>query len=175
MIKTLLLVLGIAAAALLVYAATKADSFTIQRSATIGAPPEKLFALINDVKAFNTWNPYARKDPTIQLRYDGASSGPGAAYAWDSEKVGAGRMVVTQATPPSRVVMNLDFDKPMKTSNRLEFTLRPVGAQTHVTWAMSGPMPYLSKLMTTFFDMEKMVGPDFEAGLANLKAAAEGS
>lgn len=82
-------------------------------------------------------------------------------------------MEIVEATAPSRVAMRLDFEKPMKGSNRVEFRLQPKGTQTEVTWAMSGPMPYLSKLITTFVDMDKMVGADFEAGLANLKAAAE--
>lgn len=173
MFKMISLLAVLAVAGLLIYAGSKPDSFSIQRSASIAAPPDRLFALINDTKAFNTWNPYALKDPTIKLRYDGAPSGPGAAYAWESDSVGAGRMEIVEAAAPNRVAMRLAFEKPMKTTNRIEFTLQPQGAQTQVTWAMSGPMPYLSKLMTTFFSMEKMVGPDFEAGLANLKAAAE--
>jgi hypothetical protein len=173
MLKTLLIVIVAAVAGLLIYAATKPDSFSVQRSATVAAAPDKLFGLINDTKAFNTWNPYARKDPAMKLRYEGPANGPGAAYAWDSESVGVGRMEVIESTPPRKVAMRLVFDKPMKATNRVEFTLEPQGAQTRVTWAMTGPMPYLSKLMTTFFDMDKMVGTDFEAGLTNLKAAAE--
>lgn len=173
MLKTLLGAVVLVVAGVLIYAATRPDSFAIQRSASIAAPPDKLFALINDVKAFNTWNPYALKDPAIKLRYEGAAAGPGAAYAWESEKVGVGRMQIVEAVPAQRVAMQLAFEKPMKATNRVEFTLQPEGAATRVTWGMSGPMPYLSKLMTTFFSMEKMVGPDFEAGLANLKAAAE--
>ena len=173
MLKNILLVLAFAIAAVLVYAATRPDSFSLQRSATIAAPPQKLHALINDVKAFNTWNPYALKDPAIKLRYEGPASGPGAAYAWESDQVGVGRMEITEAVAPTRVAMRLAFEKPMQTTNRVEFTLQPRGAATEVTWAMSGPMPYLSKLITTFVSMDSMVGSDFEAGLANLKAAAE--
>jgi uncharacterized protein YndB with AHSA1/START domain len=173
MFKKALLVIGLAVAVLLIHAATKPDSFTIQRSASIAAPPDRLFALIHATQPFNTWNPYARKDPTMKLRYEGPASGPGAAYAWDSENAGAGRMEVIEASAPTRVAMRLDFERPMKATNRVDFTLEPQGAQTKVTWAMSGPMPYISKLMTTFFDMDKMVGDDFAAGLANLKAAAE--
>ena len=173
MLKTLLTVAVLLIAGVLVYAATRPDSFAIQRSARIAAPAERLFALINDVQAFNTWNPFALKDPAIRLHYEGVPAGPGAAYTWEGEKVGSGRLEITEATPASRVAMQLAFEKPMKATNRIEFTLQPDGAATRVTWAMTGPMPYLSKLMTTFFSMEKMVGPDFEAGLANLKAAAE--
>jgi uncharacterized protein YndB with AHSA1/START domain len=173
MIKTVLGVIAIAIAALLIYATTQPDPFSIQRSATIAAPPQRLFALISDVKAFNTWNPFARKDPAIQLGYEGAASGVDAAYTWQSNEVGAGRMEIIEAAAPDRVAMQLAFTKPFATTNRVEFTLQPQGAMTQVTWAMTGPMPYLSKLICTFVSMEKMVGPDFEAGLANLKAAAE--
>lgn len=173
MFKRLAGVIALVIAAVLIYAATRPDTFSIQRSAAITAPPDKVFALISDVKAFNTWNPFARKDPSMQLRYEGAASGVGAAYGWDSDQAGAGHLEITEAVAPSRVVMRLAFTKPMATTNRVEFTLQPQGAQTQVTWAMSGPMPYLSKLITTFVSMEKMVGPDFEAGLATLKATAE--
>lgn len=173
MLKPILSIAALAIAGLLIYPATKPDSFNVQRSTTIAAPPDKLFPLVNDMQAFNSWNPYARKDPAIKLRYEGAASGPGAAYAWESESVGAGRMEVVEAAAPHRVAMQLAFEEPMKTTNRVEFTLVPQGGATQVTWAMSGPMPYLSKLMTTFVDMDKMIGDDFEAGLANLKAAAE--
>ena len=125
------------------------------------------------MKAFNSWNPWLRKDPSSKLSYEGPASGVGSAYAWESEQLGAGRMEVTELAPNSRVAAKLQFLKPMVTTNRVEFTLQPQGAQTNVTWAMSGPMPYLSKLMCVFVSMERMIGPDFEAGLANLKATAE--
>ena len=173
MIKTILGAIALAIAALLVYAATQPDTFSIQRSATITAPQERLFALISDVKAFNTWNPFAKKDPAIKLAYEGAAGGVGAAYTWHSDEVGAGRMEIIEAAAPNRVAMRLDFTKPFAATNRVEFRLQPQGEQTQVTWAMTGPMPYLSKLICTFVSMEKMVGPDFEAGLANLKAVAE--
>jgi uncharacterized protein YndB with AHSA1/START domain len=173
MIKTALGVIAVAIAAVLIYAATKPDTFSIQRSTSVAAPPERVFGLINDMKAFNSWNPWARKDPTTQLSYDGPASGVGAAYSWSSEKLGSGRMEVIESAPPNKVATKLAFTKPMATTNRVEFAVQPQGAQTQVTWTMTGPMPYVSKLMTTFFSMEKMVGPDFEAGLANLKAIAE--
>jgi len=173
MVKKILLVIVLAIAAVLIYAATQPDRFSVQRSASIAAPPEKIYPLIADVKAFNTWNPWVRKEPTSKLTYEGAASGVGSAYTWDGEQLGAGRMLITEAVAPSRVAMKLDFVRPMTTTNRVEFTLLPQGAQTQVTWAMSGPMPYLSKLMTTFMPIDKMIGPDFEAGLANLKTEAE--
>jgi uncharacterized protein YndB with AHSA1/START domain len=173
LLRSIAAVAALAVAGLLTYAATKPDQFRVQRSSSIAAPPEKVFALINDVKAFNSWNPYALKDPAIKLRYEGAGSGPGAAYAWESKTAGAGRMEVVETSAPYLVAMRLNFEEPMKATNRVEFTLVPQGNTTQVTWAMSGSMPYLHKLMTTFFDMDTMVGGDFEGGLANLKAAAE--
>jgi len=173
MLKKILGVIVLAIAAVLIYAATKPDTFTLQRSAAIAAPPDKIFPLIADVKAFNTWNPYALKDPASKMAYEGPASGVGAAYSWDSEALGAGRMEITEASAPSRVQAKLEFKRPFTTTNRVEFTLQPQGTQTQVTWAMSGPMPYLSKLMTTFVSMDRMVGADFEAGLANLKTLAE--
>jgi uncharacterized protein YndB with AHSA1/START domain len=173
MLKKIFGVLALAIAAVLIYAATKPDTFTLQRSTSIAAAPEKVFPLIADMKAFNTWNAWALKDPTTKMTYEGPTSGVGSAYSWDSEQLGAGRMEVTEASPPSRVQAKLDFKRPFAASNRVEFTLQPQGPNTQVTWAMSGPMPYLSKLMTTFVSMDRMVGSDFETGLANLKALAE--
>lgn len=173
MLKMVLGVVGLALLAVLVYAATKPDSFTLQRSISVAAPPDKLFALINDMRAFNTWNPFARKDPAQVLSYEGPAAGVGAAYTWEGPVVGKGRMEVLETVPHTRLAMRLDFEKPMQARNQVVFSLEPQGAQTRVTWAMSGPMPYLSKLVTTFYSMDKMVGGDFEAGLSYLKAAAE--
>jgi hypothetical protein len=173
MIKRIALVLVVAIVGVLGYAAIQPDTFSLSRSASIAATPERLYPLIADLKAFNTWNPWLRKDPSSKLAYEGPPGGVGAAYAWESDQLGAGRMEVTELTPNSRVAAKLEFLKPMVAHNRVEFTLQPQGAQTNVTWTMSGPMPYLSKLICVFVSMDRMVGPDFEAGLANLKAAAE--
>lgn len=173
MLKTVLIVLVVAVVGLLGYAALRPDHFVFQRSTRIAAPPERVFALINDLHAFNTWNPWALKDPSTKMVYEGPPAGPGAAYSWDSQGLGQGRMQIVEAVPGRLVAARLQFIKPMPADNRVEFTLQPADGQTQVTWAMSGPMPYVSKLMTIFFTMDRMVGPDFEAGLANLKAAAE--
>ena len=173
MLKIILYAVLVALLALLIYAATKPDTFALQRSITIAAPPEKLYALIQDMKAFNTWNPFAKKDPAQVVRYEGPASGLGAAYAWEGPVVGKGRMEVTEDLAPTRLAMRLDFVKPMKATHRVDFTIEPQGANSRVTWAMSGAMPYVSKLMTIFYSMDKMAGGDFESGLANLKAIAE--
>ena len=173
MIKKIVLVLALAIGALLAYAALQPDTFSLQRSASIAATPEQVYPLIADMKAFNGWNPWLRKDPSTLLTYSGPANGVGSAYAWQSETLGAGRMEVTELAPNSKVAAKLEFLKPMVARNRVEFTLQPQGAQTNVTWTMSGPMPFISKVMCVFVSMDRMVGPDFEAGLANLKAAAE--
>jgi uncharacterized protein YndB with AHSA1/START domain len=174
MIKTIAIVLGLLIAALLIYAATKPDSFRIERSTTIKAPPEKVFALINDFHQWEAWSPWEKIDPALKRTYSGAPNGKGAVYEWDGNKdIGQGRMEITESTPASKVALKLDFVKPFEAHNMVDFTLATQGDSTTVTQAMYGPSPYISKLMTTFFSMEKMVGGKYEEGLANLKALAE--
>lgn len=161
-------------AALLGYAATRSDMFRVQRSAVIKAPVRQVFALIDDLRSFNSWNPYERKDPGLKGTYSGAARGVGAAYAWDGRKLGAGRMEITASRAPNSVTMQLDFARPFKASNTAEFTLRAEGdTLTIVTWAMHGRASYLSKLMRVVFDIDGRIGKDFEAGLANLRALTE--
>jgi uncharacterized protein YndB with AHSA1/START domain len=174
MIKTIAIVLGLLIAALLIYAATKPDSFRIERTTTIKAPPEKIFALINDFHQWEAWSPWEKIDPALKRTYSGAASGTGAIYEWNGNKdIGQGRMEITESTPASKVALKLDFVKPFEAHNMVDFTLATQGDSTTVTQAMYGPSPYMSKLMTTFFSMEKMVGSKYEEGLANLKALAE--
>jgi hypothetical protein len=176
MIKTVVILavlLVCALGVLLVLAAMEPDTFRVARSATIKAPPEKIFPLIHDLHKFNTWNPYEKKDPDIKGTYRGPASGKGAAYAWESKEVGTGSLEITDAAAPARVAMKLDFVKPFEAHNVVEFTLATNGDATEVTWAMNGPVPFMAKIMHVFFDMDKMVGGDFETGLANLKVLAE--
>lgn len=174
MIKTVLLVLVAAIALLLVYASTRPDTFAVERSTTIAAPADKLFPLINDMRAFNTWNPYARKDPAMKTEYSGPAAGPGAVFDFQGNKdVGKGRISITGAAAPSSVTMQLDMWEPFEGHNTVNFTLVPEGAGTKVTWAMHGPSAYITKLMGLFFNMDQMIGKDFEAGLDNLKQLAE--
>ncbi|HEV8269019.1 MAG TPA: SRPBCC family protein, partial [Thermoanaerobaculia bacterium] len=129
-----------------------------------------------DFHKWEAWSPWEKIDPTMKRDIGGAPSGKGAVYAWEGKgKAGAGRMEITDVSP-SKVSIKLDFLKPMKSSNTVDFTLRPQNdpaPATNVTWEMNGPMLFAGKVMSLFFDMDKMVGKDFEAGLANLKAAAE--
>ena len=173
MIKTMLLIFAAAIAAVLIYAGTKPDTFRLQRSTTIAAPPDKVFALINDLRQFNSWNPFAKMEPSAVITYDATSAGVGGAYGWKGDKTGEGRMQITESVPAQRVSAKLDFVKPFEAHNTVDFTVQPQGNGSQVTWAMHGPMPYLNRVMTVFFDMDKTVGKDFEAGLANLKALAE--
>jgi uncharacterized protein YndB with AHSA1/START domain len=168
------LVLLVAVAAVLTYAATKPDTFRIQRAMSVNAPPEKVFALINDFRRWTVWSPWEKMDPALQRTYSGTASGQGAVYAWEgNRKVGAGRMEITDAPSPSKVTIKLDFLRPFEAHNVAEFTLEPKGDATTVTWAMHGPNLFVGKVMSIFVDMDRMVGKDFETGLANMKAAAE--
>ncbi|MBI5258217.1 MAG: SRPBCC family protein [Burkholderiales bacterium] len=173
MFKTLALLALAALALLFILAATRPDHFRVERSIRVQAPPERIHALIEDLRRFNTWNPYEKKDPALKGRYGDTTRGPGASYAWDSSKVGVGRMTITAVTAPSRVAMALDFEKPFAAHNQVEFTLQPDNGATRVTWAMSGPSPFPSKLIGLVFSMDRMIGQDFEQGLASLKALAE--
>ena len=162
------------AAVIVVLAAMKPDTFRIQRSITIAAPAEKIFPLLNDFHNWTRWSPWEKKDPAMKRTHSGATSGKGAAYAWEGNKdVGQGSMEIVESVPPSKLTIRLDFVKPFEAHNIVDFTLTPEGGSTRVSWAMHGPAPFMSKLIQVFMDMERMVGPDFESGLASLKALAE--
>jgi hypothetical protein len=167
--------LGIIAviAAILIIAAFQPNTFRVQRTATIKAPPEKIVPLIADFHRWSSWSPYEKLDPAMKRTISGAPSGPGAVYEWDgNSKAGAGRMEVLSASPAA-VKIKLDFTRPFASHNMAEFTLEPHGDTTNVTWAMTGPQPYLGKVICLFMNMDKMVGKEFETGLASLKAIAE--
>jgi hypothetical protein len=161
-------------AAILLLAATKPDTFRVQRTTSIKAPPDRIFVLINDFHSWGSWSPWEKLDPALKRTCSGAASGKGAVYEWEgNNKVGKGRMEIADAAPSSQVKIKLDFLKPFEAHNTAEFTLESQGDATKVTWAMYGPAPYMTKLMGVFFSMDSMVGKDFETGLANLKAAAK--
>jgi uncharacterized protein YndB with AHSA1/START domain len=170
----IVVVLIVAVAAIVAYASTRPDSFRVQRSASIKAPPERIFALINDYRNWPQWSPYENRDPEMKRTYSGAAAGKGAKYAWEGNKnVGSGEMEIVDTAPPRKVLIKLDFMKPFEAHNVAEFTLEPQGETTNVTWAMHGPVPMLAKVMHMVMDIDKMVGTDFAAGLANMKTAAE--
>ncbi|TMJ87299.1 MAG: polyketide cyclase [Alphaproteobacteria bacterium] len=165
---------AIAIAIVLILAATKPDTFSVRRVTTVRAPPEKIFPLINDFHQWGTWSPWEDKDPAMKRTYSGAGSGKGAVYAWDGNKnVGTGRMEILEVSAPSKIVIKLDFFKPFEAHNTAEFTMLPQGDATSLTWLMHGPAPFMSKVMQVFMNMDKMIGKDFEAGLAKLKKLTE--
>ena len=173
MAMTVVLVVLVLLAALLGFAATKPDTFRVQRSASIQAPPQRILALINDFHNWTSWSPWEKLDPALKRTYSGAPSGPGAVYEWEgNKKAGQGRMEITEATP-ARTVIQLDFLKPFEAHNVVDFALQPRGDATDVIWTMNGKNTFMGKLMSVFLNMDRLVGKDFEAGLANLKAAAE--
>ncbi|MGX5735482.1 SRPBCC family protein [Bosea thiooxidans] len=178
MLKTVLLsLLGlvvVGVAVVLILAARKPDSFQVTRSATINAPPERIYPLIADFRAWDAWSPWEKKDPAMQRSFGGAEAGTGATYAWSGDKnVGEGSMRIVEAAAPSRVALKLDFLKPFETHNDVVFALTPKGGTTTVTWIMTGPTPFIGKILHVFMDMDRMIGGDFESGLAAMKAAAE--
>jgi uncharacterized protein YndB with AHSA1/START domain len=173
-IAIIAVVLAIAIAIVLVLAAAKPNTFSVQRGATMKAPPEKIFSLINDFHQWGKWSPWENRDPAMTRSFSGAESGRGAVYAWEGNKnVGSGRMEILDASTPSKITIKLDFLKPFEAHNTAEFTMLPQGNATSVNWVMHGPAPFLSKMMQVFMSMDKMIGKDFEAGLANLKGIAE--
>ena len=167
-------VLAIAIAIVLILAATKPDTFSVRRETSVKAPPERIFPLINDFHQWGTWSPYENKDPAMKRTYSGAASGKGAVYAWDGNKnVGSGRMEILEASLPSKIVIKLDFFAPFEGHNTAEFTMLPQGDVTSLTWLMHGPATLMSRVMQVFMNIDKMVGKDFEAGLANIKTISE--
>ena len=145
-----------------------------QRSASIKAPPDRIFPLINDFKQWGGWSPYEKIDPAMKRSYGPITAGKGATYGWEGNKnVGTGRMEILEASAPSKLVIKLDFFKPFEAHNTAEFTFVPQGDTTNVTWLMHGPAPFMSKVMQVFMNMDNMIGKDFATGLANLKRVTE--
>jgi len=158
----------------LILAVTKPAKFRVERSTSIRALPEKIFPLINDFRRWASWSPYERLDPDMKKTHSGAESGKGAVYEWEgNNKAGQGRMEIMDTTPPSQVVIQLDFVKPFKSHMTAEFMLLPAGEDTNVTWATYGPNTFMARVMGIFVNMDNMIGRDFEAGLANLKSESE--
>ena len=174
MLKTIAIAVIVILGGFLIYAATRPDTFRVERTATIKAQPERIFPLINDFQRWGAWSPFEKKDPAMKRTLSGAPSGSGAVYEWDGNKeIGQGRMEIVESVPPSRVTLKLDFTRPFKAHNIVDFTLEPRGDSTQVTWAIHGPSPFISKVMGIVFNMDKMIGKDFEAGLAALKSVSE--
>ena len=168
------IVLAIIIFVVLILAATKPDTFRIERSAVVNAPVDRVFPLIADFHQWLNWSPWEGRDPALKRTYSGAERGKGAVYAWEGNKnVGSGRMEILDASSPSKVVIKLDFLRPFEAHNTAEFTMLPQGNATKVLWVMHGPAPFMSKVMQVFMNFDRMVGRDFETGLANIKTVTE--
>lgn len=174
MFKKILIGLAVILAVFLVVVAIQPAEFKITRSITIAAPPVRVFPLVNDFHRWNDWSPWDKMDPDMKKTYEGPMAGMGATYGWSgNNKVGQGKMTIIKSEAPSLVMVNLEFQKPMKAVNLTEFTFSPEGQQTLVTWSMSGKNGFVGKAFGMMMNMDKMVGADFEKGLAQLKELAE--
>ena len=172
-IRLLSIVIAVLVVGVLVLATFQPDVFRLQRSTTIAAPAARVHPFVDDFKRWTLWSPFETKDPTMRRTYGAQTAGRGATYAWEGDgEVGAGRMTIVDSTP-SRIGIALDFVKPMESRASVAFTFVPQGETTLVTWAMEAPNSFVSKVVHVFFDAEKLVGNDFERGLASLKAVAE--
>jgi uncharacterized protein YndB with AHSA1/START domain len=166
-------VLALALAALVMYASTKPDTLHVERSISMQAAPEAIFAHLNDFHRWNDWTPH-NKDPAMQKTYSGSPAGVGAHYAWAGDKkVGQGEITIRETQPPHKVVLDLHMIKPFEGRNVATFTLSPDGNATRVTWSLDDKHKLLHKMMSTIFNLDKMIGKDFEVGLAQLKAVVE--
>ena len=173
-IAIIAVVLAIVSAIVLILAATKPNTFSVRRATTVKAPPERIFALIKDFHQWGSWSPYETKDPAMKRSFSGAADGEGAVYGWEGNKnVGSGRMEILDTSEPSKIVIKLDFFAPFEGHNTAEFTMLPQGDATNLTWLMHGPASFMSKVMQVFINLDKMIGKDFEIGLANLKRLTE--
>ena len=174
MVKIMLIVVALLLAGLMLYVATRPAGFRIQRSIRIAAPREQLYAYVSDLHNFDAWSPWVALDPAMRKAHFGAASGVGAGYEWQgNNKVGHGRMEITDAVEPARVLIKLDFLKPFEAHNTAEYVLAEAADGTEFTWVMYGPNTFMAKAMGPFFNMDKMVGAQFEQGLVALKAVAE--
>jgi len=174
MLKKLAIALGVIIALILVLAAMQPNTFHVERKLVINAAPAKVFAEFNDFHKWEAWSPWNKMDPAMKRTYSGSTKGKGASYAWEgNSKVGAGSMEITESTPSSKIVTNLDFKKPMVCHDTSTFTFAKSGKGTEVTWAMDGEVPFVGKIFHLFMNMDKMIGKSFEDGLANVKAIVE--
>lgn len=177
MLFNILLLVAVIIAALLIIAAFRPSEFRIMRSITMAAPPSAVFARVNDFRQWLPWSPWEKMDPALQRDYSGSSDGIGAIYDWNGNReVGMGRMTIIESRPVALIRIKLEFIKPMPGLATAEFSFRPEGHTTAVTWSMhSTNSNFLCKLMGMFMNMDKMVGTQFEKGLSDLKAVTEGT
>lgn len=161
-------------AALLIFIATRSDTMHVERTAVVNAPADVVFSIINDLHQWSLWSPYDKRDPDMKKTYEGAPTGPGASYAWNGNKhVGEGRMTIVSGQPNELITMKLEFTRPFPGQNRVDFKLVPITGGTRVSWILEGKNNFMSKAMSLIINMDKMIGTDFEVGLANLNTVAQ--
>ena len=170
---TILLVLAILVVIAVLLGMTKPKTFQVKRALAISAPAARIFPLIDDFHGWTRWSPWENIDADLARTYSGPDRGRGAAYGWEGKKSGAGSMLITDSREPDLIVIKLDFTKPMVAHNTTEFRLIEADGTTEVEWVMYGPMPFMHRVMSTVFNMDKLVGGQFAQGLAKMKAVAE--
>lgn len=176
MLTQILIGVAVLIGLLVLYIATRPGEFTVTRSATMSAPPAVVHGLVNDFHEWTHWSPWEHRDPNLNRRFEGPPSGKGSTYHWVGNKnVGEGEMRILDSKPGELVLIHLEFIKPFKSVNTTEFAFKPDAGGTRVVWTMKGKNGFMSKAMTVFMSMDKMVGGDFEKGLADMKTAAEKS
>ena len=174
MIKKILIGLAVVVVVLVVFIALQSRTYRIERSATMNAPAPLVFAQVNDFHKWNAWSPWAKIDPAMKQTFEGAPAGVGAIYTWTGNKeVGEGRMTIAESHPSDLVKIKLEFLRPFAATSDTTFTFKPEGNQTRVTWTMVGDKNFIAKAFHLFVNMDKMVGGDFEKGLAQMKSVAE--
>jgi len=167
-------VLGLGIVVILGLAATQPDSFEVSRSTVIGAPPAVVYGFVEDLHRHGAWSPWDKLDPDMKRTFSGAAHGPGAVYEWSgNDDVGAGRMTIVSTRPDQQVDVRLEFLKPFESTSATSWLIQPRGDGSQVTWSMTGPNNFVSKIMCVFVDMDSMIGKDFEKGLDSLKAVSE--
>jgi len=174
MLKKILIALALIVVVFAVIVALQPSEYSVVRTATIAAPAPVVFAQVNDFHKWQAWSPWAKLDPAMKQTYEGAPAGTGAIYTWaGDDQVGAGRMTLTESRPNELVRIKLEFLKPFASTATTEFTFKPEGNRTAVTWSMAGEKNFIAKAFGLFMNMDKMIGGDFEKGLAQMKSVAE--
>ncbi len=174
MLKKILIVIGIIVVVFVIIVALQPAEFHVARTVTIGAAAELVFAQVNELKKWEAWSPWVKMDPAMKQTYEGPASGTGAISRWaGNNQVGEGSMTITESRPNELIRFNLQFIKPMAGTSTAEFNFKPEGKQTTVTWSMSGRNNFIAKAMCLFMNMDKMVGGEFEKGLAQIKSITE--
>lgn len=174
MLVKILIVAALVLVGLILFIATRPANFSVTRSATIAAAPAVVFAQVNDFHAWGAWSPWEKRDPNLKRTYEGPTAGEGAIYSWvGNREVGEGKMTLIESRPAELIRIKLEFFKPFKATNTAQFEFKPEGDGTRVTWSMTGENNFIGKAIGLVMNMDKMIGGDFESGLAGIKAIAE--